>query len=148
MLSRLALVVTIASAVLFCAPLGAQLVFDDFESYAPGIFPDPFTGQNNWETWDLDPAVTGEIVNPAPAGGTFDPALQALRLFSGSDMVRRFNGLNTSVLTLTAQTYVPSTQTAGSLYFILMNQYGPGGPYNWSVQIACDPSPTSVEVRR
>ncbi len=145
MLSRLALVLTIASAVLFCAPLGAQLVFDDFESYAPGIFPDPFTGQNNWETWDLTPAVTGEIVSPAPAGGTFDPGLQALRLFSGSDVVRRFNGLNTSVLTLTAQTYVPSTQVAGALYFILMNQYGPGGPYNWSVQVACDPAAGLVQ---
>jgi hypothetical protein len=40
--------------------------------------------------------------------------------------------------------YIPSTMT-GTTYFILLNTYNTGGPYNWSVQVEFDAANMDVE---
>ena len=51
-----------------------------------------------------------------------------------SDLVHEFSGYNTGQVTVTAWSYVPSS-TIGQQYFIMLNTYADGGPYNWSTEL-------------
>jgi hypothetical protein len=52
-------------------------------------------------------------------------------------MVHEYQGYTTDIWVYTAWQYIPSGFT-GQTYFLLLNTYNDGGPYNWSTQIMFD----------
>ena len=113
---------------LFATPaLFAQLSADNFDSYVAGSF---IAGQGDWQTWDAATgAVDSQVSNLFANSGQ-----NSLELQPADDIVRLFSGINTGAFTLSSSVYIPSGQN-GTYYFLLLNTYSHGGPYNWSVQI-------------
>jgi len=110
------------------APDGGVVVdyAENFDAYATGS---QLHGQGGWKGWDNNPAA-GAIATGAEA---YSPPNSA-EIFGASDLVRPFSGYATGVWTLAFRVYVPS-DFSGQSYFILLNTYADGGPYNWSAQI-------------
>jgi hypothetical protein len=99
---------------------------DNFDSYVAGS---NIHGQGGWKGWD----------NVAGAGALVSSAFSlsspnSVNITGGSDLVHTFSGINSGLWSLSINQYVPGNST-GNSYFILLNQYNDGGPYNWSVQI-------------
>ncbi|MFN0060767.1 MAG: dockerin type I repeat-containing protein [Planctomycetota bacterium] len=101
--------------------------FEDFDGYSPGS---SIAGQGTWNTWDAVPLVDA----PVSSAQAFSPG-NSLLIAGSADIVRVFTGITTGAHVVSAMTYVPSSQT-GTLWFILLNTYAPGGPYDWSVQLS------------
>ncbi len=105
---------------------------DDFDSYPLG----PLHGQGGWEAWDNNPITTGYVTD----NQSHSPDNSAEIAWYGStsaDIVYQFSGVSSGNWTLTTWLYVPSDMV-GSSAFILLNTYGHGGPYSWSLQISVD----------
>ncbi|GMU81783.1 MAG: hypothetical protein AMXMBFR47_16540 [Planctomycetota bacterium] len=130
-----------ATAVDNCDPNPVVLYFDntypgcfgwreDFEPYALGS---QLHGQG-WQGWDMVPAA-GALVSGAQSLS----APQSVAITGASDLVHTYHGVNAGQWTYTAWQYIP-TGFSGRTYFILLNTYNPGGPYNWSVQVHFDSS--------
>jgi hypothetical protein len=130
---RLVLGVMVVAVVLAIPSTGqAQFFADDFDSYANGS---GIIGQGGWEGWD-----------GTPAGGATDSTVSNVQSFSspnslftagGSpsmDVVQQFSGVNSGTWYAKTQVYIPSAMS-GDLFFIVLNTYNHGGPYNWSVQM-------------
>ena len=116
----------LTAACLLTTSLAAQLSFDNFDSYAAGS---TIAGQGDWDTWDQNPAVDAEVSTLFAQSQPNSLQLQAF-----DDIVRLFNGFNTGNFTFRSSVYIPSGQN-GEYFFILLNTYNHGGPYNWSAQI-------------
>ncbi|MBN2131203.1 MAG: hypothetical protein JW741_17010, partial [Sedimentisphaerales bacterium] len=106
----------------------APVFVEDFESYAAGT---DLHGVNGWKGWD-NTASAGAPVSDAFA---FSGA-NSVELVGTADLVHEF-AVSGDVVQFSAMQYIPAG-SAGSTYFILMNQYGDGGPYDWSVQLKFD----------
>jgi hypothetical protein len=52
---------------------------------------------------------------------------------NASDNVHQYTGVNAGWWEYTTNVFVPTAYT-GDTYFILMNQYGNAGPFNWSIE--------------
>ncbi len=99
---------------------------DDFDSYATGS---SLHGQGGWKGWDNAPGGTAPTSdaqfvsgpNSAEIGGT-------------ADLVHEYSEVG-GQLQYEAMQYIPGTATTGTNYFILLNDYNDGGPYDWSVQM-------------
>jgi hypothetical protein len=104
----------------------AQFFFERFDSYAVGS---QICGVGGWECWDLNPAANTTVVNTQ----SFSPS-NSLLIAGTADIVHQFTGINTGTWHMREWVFIPSTQT-GESWFILLNTYNPGGPYNWSAQI-------------
>lgn len=114
-------------ATVLCATpaLFAQLDADNFDSYATGSF---IAGQGAWDTWDQNAGVDAQVV------GTFANSLpNSLELQPADDIVRLFS-FSSGSFVFTSNVYIPAGQN-GDYFFILLNEYEHGGPYNWSAQI-------------
>ncbi len=102
---------------------------DNFDSYATGS---QIHSQGGWKGWDN-----------SPAGGAFTSsthsrsAPNSAAILGASDLVHEYSGYSSGFWTYTTWQYVPSSMT-GQSYFILLNTYADGGPYNWSTQVLFD----------
>ena len=66
--------------------------------------------------------------------------------------MREFEGADSGLWSFSAWQYIPLEFTSGSgdefagSYFLLLNTYGAGGPYNWSVQLQFDSNDGLMKV--
>lgn len=123
MKNRLLLALPVALATTLTATAD---VADNFDSYVAGS---QLHGQGGWKGWD-NSAGAGALVSSAFAYSSPN----SVNITGGSDLVRTFSGVTSGLWTFSIMQYIPSTST-GNSYFILLNQYNDGGPYDWSVQI-------------
>ncbi len=117
--------------------------FEDFDAYPLGS---GMHGQGGWKGWDDNP-VGDAVVSNAQAHG----APQSVDIAGPSDLVHEFCGYTSDDWTHTAWMYVPGDFQSGGAqdrgsYFVLLNTYNDGGPYNWSVQLRAD-SDTGTFIR-
>jgi hypothetical protein len=108
---------------------------DNFDSYPLGS---GLHGQGGWHGWDGNPGadalVTDLYSHSTP---------QSVSITAASDIVHEWSDAVTGVWTMTAWQYIP-TDFSGSSYFLLLNQYADGGPYNWSTQVSFNSSNMTV----
>jgi hypothetical protein len=109
---------------------------EEFESYTPGS---GLHGQGGWKGWDNDPAWNA-FVTIAEA----HDSAQSVDIVGNADLVHEFCGCVFGKWIFTAWQYVPD-DFVGESYFILLNTYADGGPYNWSTQIRFDSALSVVE---
>jgi hypothetical protein len=110
-------------------PTETVVFFEDFESYVAGS---DLHGQGGWKGWQGDAAAGSPASNARAFAGA-----NSVEIIGSADLVHEFP-CNGGVVTLTAMQYIPSG-TAGTTYFILMNQYDdPGTALDWSVQTNFD----------
>lgn len=101
---------------------------EGFESYAAGS---GIHGQGGWKGWDNAAAADARVSNLYAHTDR-----QSVEILGTSDLVHEFD-LTGGKWILTAWQYVPSG-SAGTTYFILLNTYADGGPYDWSIQTQYD----------
>jgi hypothetical protein len=101
---------------------------DGFETYAAGT---SVHGQGGWKGWDNVAAAGAPVSNRVAHSGR-----NSIEIGGSSDLVHEFD-LTGNKWVLTAHQYVPSG-ARGVTYFILLNRYQDGGPYDWSVQTRYD----------
>lgn len=107
---------------------------DHFDTYTSGS---QIHGQGGWQGWDNDPAASALVSSTQAHTGT-----NSVDISGGTDLVYRFSG-HTGTWVLSARQYIPSS-FSGTSYFIMLNTYNDGGPYNWSVQVPFDSSSGTV----
>jgi hypothetical protein len=110
------------------SPAGADW-FDDMESYPLGS---GLHGQGGWMGWDDDvtwDAYVSDFVSYSPS--------QSVEIGPTADIVQSFSGYTSDCWVFTAWQYIP-TSFSGQTYFLLLNTYNAGGPYNWSCQVLFD----------
>ena len=101
---------------------------EGFETYAAGT---SVHGQGGWKGWDNVAGAGAPVSNRIAHDGR-----NSIEILGSSDLVHEFN-LAGNRWVLTAYQYVPSG-SKGTTYFILLNTYADGGPYDWSVQTKYD----------
>ncbi len=123
--------------------------YEAFDDYGPD---DTVIGQGFWKGWDNDPAFSAPVTNAQARSD-----LQSVDISGDADLVREFvTGFPTHALgdvwAHSTWQYIPGDfqsggngQFAGS-YFILLNTYSDGGPYNWSVQMQFDSNDGMLKV--
>lgn len=124
---RAGLLLLAAAALALCLPVAAGAQWsENFDAYANG---QSMHGIGGWKGWDNNPAATAYVTNlhshSAPHSVDIRPT---------SDLVHEFSGYTTGIWIVTAWQYIPSGST-GAQYFILLNTYADGGPYNWSTEL-------------
>ena len=116
----------IAACLMLSAGLAGAEWYENFDSYTSGSL---IIGQGGWAGWDNNPAwnalVSSDQAQSAPNSVAITPT---------SDIVQQFDNFTSGLWTISAYCYIP-TGSAGHQYFILLNTYNHGGPYNWSVQL-------------
>lgn len=100
----------------------------DFDAYTPGV---GVHGRDGWKGWDNVPAADARVSSLHAHSGR-----NSLQVLGTSDIVHEFD-IAGGVVEFSAMQYIPSGST-GSTYFILLNTYNDGGPYDWSVQLKFD----------
>ncbi len=121
---RVAVVLLAIMAVSSVASAGV-LFEEDFDAYFTGS---SLHGQGGWKGWDNDPSWTA-FTWLAPANS----APNSAEIDGSADLVHEF-GFAGGILELTAMQYIPRS-SSGQSYFILLNEYSDGGPYEWSVEL-------------
>lgn len=121
-------VFTLAIAVIAASAV-AQPWSDNFDSYATGS---QMHGQGGWKGWD-NSAGAGALTSSAQASS----APNSVDIFGGSDLVHTFSGATSGQWVFAGRTFTPTAFT-GLSYFIMLNIYNDGGPYNWSLQVVFD----------
>jgi subtilisin family serine protease len=104
---------------------------DNFDSYATGS---QLHGQGGWQGWDNSPAA-GALTSDVQARSTPN----SVAILGASDLTHPYTGYTSGLWTYTAWQYIP-TDFSGVTYFILLNTYNDGGPYNWSLEVSIDSS--------
>jgi MYXO-CTERM domain-containing protein len=115
----------IAAAILAAPAIASAQWSDNFDSYATGS---QLHGQGGWHGWDNDPAA-GALTSNAQALS----APNSVAITGASDLVHEYTGTSSGQWSYEARQYIPSGFT-GTTYFILLNTYANGGPYNWSIE--------------
>ena len=122
---------------------------DNFDSYAAGT---QLHGVNGWKGWDNDPAFSA----PVTSAQSNSPS-QSLDISGDADLVHEYCEIDVNEFPgqgwfCSTWQYIPSDfqsggngQFAGS-YFIVLNTYEDGGPYNWSVQMQFDSNDGMLKV--
>jgi hypothetical protein len=108
---------------------------DNFDSYGTGSI----NGLGGWQGWD---GVAGAAGTVAATQSLSPPHSQAIA--GAADSVHQYSGYTSGLWTYTAWQYIPALYT-GQSYFILLNTYNDGGPYNWSLQIQFDAATNLVK---
>jgi hypothetical protein len=124
-----------ASYLRFCDP-GATGFHDNFDGYTCNTV---INGQNNWQQWDgvtnFDSVITRDHA--------YNALFQSVEIKLASDLVHPFTGITSGPWEYHGMQYIASPPDPFALlepsYFILLNTYTNGGPYNWSVQVKFDP---------
>jgi subtilisin-like proprotein convertase family protein len=109
------------------APVAASW-HEDFDTYATG---QDLHGVGGWKGWDNTPGASASTSAAQAAS-----APNSVAILGGSDLVHEFN-YTSGTVDLIAWQYIPS-DFSGQSYFILLNTYSDGGPYNWSDQLMFD----------
>lgn len=111
--------------------LGGTPWYEDFETHYPNV---GCGGWRGWKGWDDDPAFDA----PATNGQAHDGA-NSLNIVGDGDLVHEFEGVDEGLWSFSAWQYIPSDYVAGGVgqlegsWFLLLNTYQDGGPYNWSM---------------
>jgi hypothetical protein len=123
-------IAAVASVLLLCASgsVGASEFADGFESYSAGL---GIHGQGGWKGWDNVASVDARAANLYAHTDR-----QSVEILGATDLVHEFD-LAGGKWVVTAWQYVPSG-SSGVTYFILLNTYSDGGPYDWSIQTQYD----------
>lgn len=125
-----------AAAFVYCAATASgQVVFEEnFDSYTAG---DSIHGQGIWSSWDGDPtweSFVTDLYSNSPSN--------SLDVKLTSDTIGNFSslGMNAGIWQISVNVYIPSDLVApNNTFFILLDQYADGGPYDWRVQLQMDP---------
>ncbi|MEZ6235474.1 MAG: GC-type dockerin domain-anchored protein [Phycisphaerales bacterium] len=117
---RSALVLAAMTPAVACAQWS-----DNFDSYPVGVI----NGPGGWEGWDNVAAACG-VISTAQARS----APNSISIEGTQDAVQQFTGVNSGQWILTTHLYLPP-DWSGIGYFILMNSYTHGGPYDWTLQL-------------
>ena len=117
------------AALLLLVPAASADWSDDFDSYTAGS---GLNGQGGWECWDDDPAFDA-LVSDAYALSMPNSA----QILPTSDLVHAFTDYFAGQWVFTAWQFIPDG-FQGQSYFLLLNTYNHGGPYNWSCQVLFD----------
>jgi hypothetical protein len=125
---NLRVVVVLLAIVGVSSVASASLFVEDFDSYAAGS---ALHGQGGWKGWDSSPGA-GAPVSTAQANSVPN----SVETIGSADLVHEFD-FTGGILELSAMQYIPDG-SHGQSYFLLLNQYNDGGPYDWSVQLNCD----------
>lgn len=108
---------------------------DGFETYVNGS---AIEGQGSWGNWDGINTLYNTVTTAQAASGS-----QSLSVVGSgdpncnfcSDTVSPLGGPYTSGQWIfSCKQYIPNS-FAGTTYWIMLNQFSPGGPYSWSVQV-------------
>lgn len=120
--------VLVAAALLAVPAVSLAQWSDNFDSYPSGV---SMNGLGGWAGWDNTASAAGmtssAVALSAPNSIAIDPAADAVRSYNVTD----------GVWTYSAMQYIPGNFT-GATYFIMLNTYNHGGPYDWSVQLKFD----------
>lgn len=103
---------------------------DNFDSYVTGS---QLHGQGGWHGWDGSPAWNAyvtDVVSISPPN--------SVEIAGPSDMVHEYAETQGAWI-FTAWQFIP-TGFSGQTYFLLLNTYNDGGPYNWSSQVSFNSS--------
>jgi hypothetical protein len=115
------------AALLAMVPVASADWSDNFDSYTLG----GITGQGGWSPWEGNPAAEAYVVNTYSHS-----ASQSIQITPTTDIVQEFSETSGSWV-MTAWQYIPAGST-GKQYFIMLNTYTVGGPYDWSTQLEFD----------
>ncbi len=99
---------------------------DNFDSYANNT---NLHGVGGWKGWDNTPGATGFVRDDQSLSSP-----HSVEIMTTSDLVHEYAGYTSGAWSYTAWQYIPST-FSGTTYYLLLNEYNDGGPYNWSVQL-------------
>lgn len=122
----------IAMVLTFAASASAGLIWsDDFDSYLNGQILDGTPDDGGWKGWDNGAAWGAPVTNAQSQS-----APHSVEINASADLVHEFNVVG-GTATFTAWQYIPLIEepNQGITYFILLNRYNDGGPYNWSIQL-------------
>jgi len=125
-MKRFLLLSLLSAVVLFPAAAFADWS-ENFDSYALGS---GLHGQGDWHGWDNNPGANAYITDVQAVSPP-----HSVEITGPSDMVHEYDGYASGLWVYTAWQYVP-TGFSGTSYFLLLNQYNDGGPYNWSTQVS------------
>lgn len=115
-----------AVAVVMMAAAGAMAAYsENFDGYVTGS---QLHGQGGWKGWDNDPTWTA----PTSASYSVSPVNSA-EIGGNGDLVHEFNATG-GAWQFTTMQFIPNGST-GQNFFLLLNEYNDGGPYDWSVQL-------------
>lgn len=124
---------SLAAVMLFAscaAPVFGAIVFqDNFDSYANG---QDLHGVNGWKGWDNLAAASALVSNTVSSSTP-----NSVAIAPASDLVHQFSVPSSGIYNFSIDTFVPTGST-GQQWFILLNTYNDGGPYNWSLQQVFD----------
>ncbi|MCI0396153.1 MAG: DUF11 domain-containing protein [Chloroflexi bacterium] len=123
------LVIAVLAMVPLVALASSGAWFENFDSYATGS---QMHGQGGWKGWDNN-GVFGALTSSAQARS----APNSVDILGASDLVHEYEWPTSGQWTYTAWQYIPGNLT-GVTYFIMLNIYNDGGPYNWSTQVNFD----------
>ena len=118
----------IAMLFAFAVTADAQW-FDNFDSYANGQILDGTRDDGGWKGWDNDSLWAAPVTNAESLS-----APHSVQIGGTADLVHEYSAMLAGQIIFTAWQYIPS-DTQGLTYFILLNTYNDGGPYNWSTQL-------------
>ncbi|MBN2271830.1 MAG: hypothetical protein JXN61_14530, partial [Sedimentisphaerales bacterium] len=124
---NLKIVVVLLAIVAVSSVASASLFVEDFDSYAVGS---SLHGQGGWKGWDNNPGA-GALVSTVQASSMTN----SVEISGSADLVHEFDFAGGN-LEFSAMQYIPDG-SHGQNFFILLNQYDDGGPYDWSVQLNC-----------
>lgn len=119
-----------AALLLLSAPPGAQagapIWSDDFDSYDTGV---SLHGLGRWKGWNNDSSGTA-FTSSAQARSPRN----AMDVVNTTDLIHEYQ-VGAGLVHYRFYQYIPGN-FQGRSYFIMLNQYDDGGPYNWSLQVS------------
>lgn len=126
-MKRTALFAGMIAALVFLSAAASADWYENFDSYAPGS---QIVGQGGWEEWGTGAgALVSNLYSISPTN--------SVEVVGATDLVHQYSGYTTGKWLYTAWIYIPN-DFSGLTYFIMLNTYNTGGPYDWSVQVGFD----------
>jgi hypothetical protein len=110
--------------------------YENWDSYTTG---QDMHGVGGWKGWDNNPGATAYTSNSQSFS-----APNSIAISGNSDLVHEFSGYDAGAWRFSAMQFIPTAFTGEVSFFILLNTYNDGGPYDWSTQVAFDASVDSV----
>jgi len=124
------------AATLVLSPLASAQWTDGFEAYLDGSV---LEGQGGWHGWDGVDTPHSVVASQFASEG-----LHSVQVNAGSDTVHEFAGFDSGKWMIVTDVYTPSS-FVGKVYFLVMNLYQDGGPYQWAVQLGLNGDTLEVE---
>lgn len=109
---------------------------DNFDSYPTGA---SLHGLGGWKGWDNSAGATAMTTNAQASS-----APNSVDINGPSDLVHEYAGITSGQWVFSGRVY-HGTAFSGQSFFIMLNTYNDGGPYNWSAQVFFDGGANTVE---